>query len=241
MAILERTISMIAQWAKNATTTIPTNKIENTPYRNNSLTVAQAETGQGYAAQIDSPNYNQRDWLITGLLMQIEKCGLLPYSKLTNYEQNAYTLGTNGIIYQALLPSGPNNGGVRALTDTGYWKNFSGTISDHINNKSNPHGVTAAQVGASASNHTHTLASLGINDTMAPRPQNTTGVGQWRTIYAEGSNLALPSGGTWAYYVLTSGNQINSPSTFRAGTAAGGTITDTPGVGRVFGFAWRVA
>jgi len=134
MAILERTISMIAQWAKNAKTAIPTTKAQNTAYRNTNLTTTQIEDGQGFDSQIDSPNYNQRDWLITGLLMQLEQYGILPYSKITNYDTNSLCLGVNGIIYQAVTPSGPANGGAKA-TNTVAWKDYTEFIFNKLFNE----------------------------------------------------------------------------------------------------------
>lgn len=35
------------------------------------------------------------------------------------------------------------------------------SLSVHISNKQNPHGVTAAQIGAAAADHTHTAAAVG--------------------------------------------------------------------------------
>jgi hypothetical protein len=76
-----------------------------------------------------------------------------------------------------------------------------------------------------------------------PRPQTASGVGQFITAVQDtaGSGYTLPSGGTWAWYMVyrSSSGTLNGHG---AGVAAGGTQV-RPGVSgnTIGGFAWRIA
>jgi len=91
------------------------------------------------------------------------------------------------------------------------------SLKIHIDDKSNPHDVTYSQIGAAASIHTHSVDQLTTN--VAPKPQSTTGIGQWwsGSVSDGNSNLYLPSGGTWAYIT----NRSNIPGV-SGGIASGG-------------------
>lgn len=75
---------------------------------------------------------------------------------------------------------------------------------------------------------------------LAPKPQ-ISGVGQWVRLFANASSIDLPSGGTWAYYVLGV-NSSNDLIYVNASVAAGGTnIINNASVTRCYGFCWRIA
>ncbi|MDR0467157.1 MAG: hypothetical protein LBH94_07355 [Deltaproteobacteria bacterium] len=82
---------------------------------------------------------------------------------------------------------------------------------------------------------------LSVLQGAAPMPKSTSGVGQWAPAYVEATTITLPAGGTWAYYLMTAGQNLNPPTYFRGGVAAGGTVINPGSVGRIFGFWWRIA
>jgi hypothetical protein len=79
-----------------------------------------------------------------------------------------------------------------------------------------------------------------------PRPTATSSaIGEWRALQAAaGVAAVLPTGGTWAYFMLIVNNAsgaLNSPIV-SVGVAAGGTsILAANGSARYDGFCWRVA
>jgi len=122
MAMSERLITMIAQWAKGAQINIPTPPVPGIAYRNVNLIADDIESGQSYDKVYDSARYNQMDYIVTGLLQLIEQCGIMPWSSLTNYQASGICMGLDGILYQAVLASGPSNGGYKPTSNATYWK-----------------------------------------------------------------------------------------------------------------------
>ena len=122
MAIAERLITMLGQWAKGAQTNIPTPPVPGIAYRNAGLTAADIEGGQAYDKVYDSARYNQVDFLTTGIVQAVEQYGILPWSSLTNYPASGICMGLDGVIYQALQESGPNNGGAQPTNNAAFWK-----------------------------------------------------------------------------------------------------------------------
>lgn len=127
MAIDPRTITMLAQWAKNALTSIPSPPVPDIAYRDPNLSVSDVETGQKYSTLLDSSDWNQLFYLITGLIMLAEQYGIIPWSEYTNYKAGSVTLGPDGIIYQALADSGPSTT-PRQPPNATYWKTV--TVGD---------------------------------------------------------------------------------------------------------------
>ncbi len=122
MAIAERLITMLGQWAKGAQTNIPTPPVPGIAYRNTSLTASDIESGQAYDKVYDSARYNQIDFLQTGLVQAVEQYGILPWSSLTNYQESGICMGLDGVLYQALQASGPSNGGPQPTSNATFWK-----------------------------------------------------------------------------------------------------------------------
>ncbi len=122
MAIAERLITMIGQWAKGAQTNIPTPPVPGIAYRNTALTASDIESGQAYDKVYDSARYNQMDFLQTGLVQAVEQYGILPWSSLTNYPESGICMGLDGVLHQALQASGPANGGPQPTSNAAFWK-----------------------------------------------------------------------------------------------------------------------
>lgn len=87
------------------------------------------------------------------------------------------------------------------------------------------------------------LGSTAIPDKLgflpAPVPKNSSGLGQWfRINFGIGGSTTLPSGGTWAYFVVfvTGADTVSSNG---VGVAAGGSSISS-GANSAYGFAWRI-
>ena len=109
-------------WAQNAQTTIPEPPVSGQSYRQATPSPDDWRFGQAYDRLADSARYNELWYIITTLLQLLEQNGVLPYSQNTNYNTGALCIGTDNVIYQALQPSGPANGGAQATNNTAYWK-----------------------------------------------------------------------------------------------------------------------
>lgn len=76
---------------------------------------------------------------------------------------------------------------------------------------------------------------------LAPIPTTAAVVGQWARLFVNAQSIALPSGGTWAYFVVGIGSS-NDVKNIQSSVAAGGTtIINQDTVVRIYGFCWRVA
>lgn len=108
-----------AVWAANALTTIPNPPIPGQAYRNTAITDGDLSNGQQYSEVYDSARYNQLLYLLSGCLKMLMETGLPEWSAEQNYQQNAYTIGSDGKLYgPAKKASGPDNGGaVDPVTD----------------------------------------------------------------------------------------------------------------------------
>lgn len=127
MPIDERSISLPEQWAKDAQTVIPAPPVPGIAYRNTAVTPEQWAHGQDYSRVADSAQWNQMFWTMSGLLKYAEQYGVMPYSPFTDYPELGICMGADGQLYQALQPSGPNNGGAKPTTDVAYWRIAVGT------------------------------------------------------------------------------------------------------------------
>lgn len=118
----ERTITMPAQWANTANTTIPAPPVPGQAYRNTALSAETIATGQKYSQIADSAEWNQLHWLMSGLIREGEQYGVPRYSPYTDYPQHGICLGAeDGRLYAAVQPSGPNNGGAQPTSNSAYW------------------------------------------------------------------------------------------------------------------------
>lgn len=89
-----------------------------------------------------------------------------------------------------------------------------------------------------------TKVSQSVAQGLAPIPTATaSAVGEWKHISsASGDALALPAGGTWAYFCFYRKSDAEQISSISGGVAAGGT-TLLAGSGGLEGWAlvWRVS
>lgn len=113
-------------------------------------------------------------------------------------------------------------------TDTGAWNPSS--------------DVWAVSVGGTEAVRVDGTGLRAGGNYMAPRPLSASGVGQFTALSsAVGGALSLPSGGTWAFFVIAVNNSTGGVSGSAANIASGGTAIGTATAGIVWlGFAWRV-
>ena len=84
----------------------------------------------------------------------------------------------------------------------------------------------------------YTTQSTGV-----PKPQTSSGLGQFVSISVAANSYTLPAGGTWAWFMTTrfSGAPYQAGSG-GAGISAGGSVIQTDaGAVNCYGFAWRIA
>lgn len=127
-------------WAEEAQTTIPTRPISGMAYRDPD---AEFSTGQQFDSLGESSRWNQLLYLLSGLIMEMGRFGIMPWSSTQPYQKGALCLGPDGNVWQAQkdLPASPNNP-VRPGSDLASWKNFSQTLSVFS-------GATATATGTS--------------------------------------------------------------------------------------------
>ena len=119
----QRTITMPkGNWADGAETTIPFPPETGTAYRNPNVNLSEWRAGHPFEAIVDSSKWNQLFYLLTAMVSAIEKNGILAWSQNTDYLVDAVAMGTNGILYQAKLASGPSGGSAREPSaNPTYW------------------------------------------------------------------------------------------------------------------------
>jgi hypothetical protein len=95
------------------------------------------------------------------------------------------------------------------------------------------------------------IATTAAAATGAPMPTTAAGVGQFVALTASSGKVSLPTGGTWAYFIMyvlkqSSGDSSSTDNVKKAGIAAGGTVLTSetsysPSFSQIGGFAWRIA
>lgn len=100
------------------------------------------------------------------------------------------------------------------------------SLSSHVNNKSNPHGVTAAQVGAAASSHNHSAADINSGTFGVARGgTGKSSVTSGAILKGNGTSALAEISGTGALYATTK----NSPAFGTLPISCGGTgMTEAP-------------
>lgn len=126
---MSRIISMKgAVHGSTAVTTIPATPVAGVAYRNAALAAAVINSGLAYSTIVDSAALNEILFRMAGLMDLVERGGILEWSPLTNYAISSITKGSDGLAYQALLASGPDEGaGVKdcaAGANPTFWQGF---------------------------------------------------------------------------------------------------------------------
>lgn len=112
-------------FAKSATTTIPSSPAAGTPYRDLTYVGEEVANGWPFKNVVDSSQFNNIMFNITGLLNDLEKQGILYWSELTDYVVGSICRDNiDGNLYEAIAASGPSGvvGAKQPSTETSYWK-----------------------------------------------------------------------------------------------------------------------
>jgi hypothetical protein len=136
-----RNYNILGVWAKAAQTTIPADPISGTVYRDPAVDVTEFEEGWPYDQLVNSADFNQKLFLVTSVLEELDKQGILGWSDLVDYDAvPALVRGSDGLFYKSIQTSGPNdpNGVQDPVLDVGnvYWEEFSsgagGTMAEQV-------------------------------------------------------------------------------------------------------------
>lgn len=132
-----RDIEIGGVWANGAPDP-PAEPIAENTYRNSTLTLQQVEKGWPFQKIVNSADFNEIMYRVTGLLRILEHWGMMPWSPLTTYAIGAHVLGSNNIIYKAIQATTGND----PISSPTQWENTGKGLSDHIAIQTNVHGST---------------------------------------------------------------------------------------------------
>jgi hypothetical protein len=156
MAINNRTVTIKNVFASNAETTIPNPPVSGQSYRNTNLTAEEVGNGWPFKEIVDSAKFNEAMYEYTTICQQLEKYGFLPWSANTDYPAGGCALGSNGIVYQAKVNTGPGTTAVDPVMDTSHntWDQFyyptmtaNKALISNANGKVATSSVTATELG----------------------------------------------------------------------------------------------
>lgn len=122
-------------FAGDAQTTIPANPVPGVSYRDPEEGIAAIRQGWPFQRLVNSAEFNEVMYRITSLLEEVSRNSILAWSDKVDYQaagpaQAPSTVAaTDGHLYVALKPSGPNAGGAFDPANgshPAYWSQFSG-------------------------------------------------------------------------------------------------------------------
>lgn len=121
-------------FAADAQTTVPANPVPGVSYRDPVNGLSTIGLGWPFQRLVNSAEFNEVMFRITSLLEAVNKTAGLAWSDQIDYQgpgvaqAPSFVASTDGHLYVALQPSGPNNGGARdpATGNSVYWSQFSG-------------------------------------------------------------------------------------------------------------------
>lgn len=118
-----RSIISPPPFAENALTVIPPTPVAGVSYRDETAGPASSPDGWPYAERVNSAEFNQILFQLTTLLGIMDKQGVLGWSSAVDYVVPAFTIGSNGLFYFALLASGPAGSGAKdPISEPTYWR-----------------------------------------------------------------------------------------------------------------------
>lgn len=94
------------------------------PVNANAVEYPQREIVSAIEAAGLTPTNNDLTQLAQAIALPVKPVisyGILPWSNSIDYPVNALTMGADGMIYQALQASGPNNGGAQPTSNIAFW------------------------------------------------------------------------------------------------------------------------
>lgn len=234
-------------FANDALTVIPPSPVAGTAYRDPATSVDDSERGWPFATAVDSATFNQIMFQMSSLLAILDGRGLLGWTSARDYTTDAVQMGSDGLMYQALQPSGPGGVGAKdPVSEPTYWIVFGGRQA-----------TAAEAVALTVRNRTISPASLkeafqGSNQTLAVNGYQRLPGGlivQWGTT-AVGADTTAPitfpipfpiqllgiTGSGDTNFVSGASNQTAPAFTNRLAT--GCTLANDTGAQNVSWFAW---
>lgn len=103
-----RSIISPPPFASNALTTIPPTPVAGVSYRDPVAGPASSPDGWPYAERVNSAEFNQIMYQASSLISIIDKKGVLGWTNLVDYSEACVVFGSDGLLYEWLLASGPN-------------------------------------------------------------------------------------------------------------------------------------
>ncbi len=121
-------------FAADAQTTVPANPVPGVSYRDPVNGLTTIGLGWPFQRLVNSAEFNEVMFRITSLLDTVCRTSVLAWNEQVDYQAAgaaqtpSVVASTDGHLYVALQPSGPNNGGARdpATGNSAYWSQFSG-------------------------------------------------------------------------------------------------------------------
>ena len=121
------------------------------------LTAIQEAVAQGYVSDPDNAVFSKIKDIHASAAIQIWVGTEAEFNALSpspTVGKAVVRMGADGVMYIC-----KDDSTLDVFTE---WAYRFETIDKHMNNKNNPHGVTAAQVGAAKEKHTHSLDEVGV-------------------------------------------------------------------------------
>ena len=196
--------------ALNAETTIPQTPVAGVAYRKDDTPDSVIEDGFRYNTIIPSASLeNQFQFLLSQITKTIEQQGILGWCNLVDYPINSFSVGSDGILYQAIQASGPNNGGSQdPITAVAFWKDFADSVVGLV-----PVASESEEGIIQIANQSE--AEAGTNDTKAMTPFKINGL--FDAQLSANGYQRLPSGllMQWGTYSGSTGQvTINFPTPY---------------------------
>ena len=121
-------------FAADAQTTVPANPVPGVSYRDPLNGLTTIGLGWPFQRLVNSAEFKEVMFRITSLLDMVCRTSVLAWNEQVDYQAAGATqtpsvvASTDGHLYVALQPSGPNKGGARdpATGNSAYWSQFSG-------------------------------------------------------------------------------------------------------------------
>lgn len=119
-----RDFKSLGVWAENAETVIPVEPITSTAYRDESVTEADNEAGEGFDTIPNSATFNQRLFIVSSFTDLMDTHGIVGWSDDVDYDIPAMVFADNGLFYFALQPSGPSTAPQDPTGAPTFWEEF---------------------------------------------------------------------------------------------------------------------
>ncbi len=141
-----RTIDLPAIWASTGVDVTP--EVPPTPlttYVNSGMTNDEIAAGWAYKKTPGAEGFNEVFKRVTALIQSMAQYGFLPWCATTNYKKSGCCVGSDDVIYQALV----DNVNVNPTGSIVYWRPLMGIRSSNIVQYTDTEVLTAADFGKS--------------------------------------------------------------------------------------------